>query len=122
MALAAACSAIVVGGVHAGGYDTLRIVAPAHDATVHDNSGNVTVTVAISPRLRAEAGERLALLLDGKVVASGAEPRFVLADVERGAHTLQVRVTAADGADVQVSPPATFYMWRASRLFPGRKN
>jgi hypothetical protein len=35
---------------YADGYHELRIVAPKPDETVHDNSGNLFVTVASRPR------------------------------------------------------------------------
>jgi len=33
----------------AAGYDELRITAPAHEATLHDNEGKVPVAVVVAP-------------------------------------------------------------------------
>lgn len=118
--LAAALCAIVACVAQAAGYDTVRIVAPSQDETVHDNRGKVTVSVAVSPPLRAGAGDRIALLLDGRVVAKGSDERIALSGVDRGTHALRAEVTASDGSVLIVSAPVTFHMWRASRLFPGR--
>jgi hypothetical protein len=53
------CTAFISCFAYAGGYHNLRIVAPGPDETVHDNSGNLVVTIAISLPLHAEAGDRL---------------------------------------------------------------
>jgi hypothetical protein len=105
---------------YADGYHELRIVAPKPDETVHDNSGNLFVTVAVSPPPHAGTGDRLVLLLDGKTVASGFGQRFRLKGIDRGSHTLRAQLKAADGSLLAASPPFKFYMWRASRLFRNR--
>jgi hypothetical protein len=105
---------------YADGYHNLRIVVPRPHETVHDNSGNLTVTVAVSQPLYA--GDRLTVLLDGKAVASGSGQRFELSGIDRGSHTLRVQLKAADGRVLSASPPLRFYMWRSSRLFRDRVN
>jgi hypothetical protein len=110
----------VLASAQAGAYDELRIVAPAEDATVHDNQGNVSITVSVVPALQAQAGDRIVLLLDGRSAASGTGGQFTLTGVDRGTHTLAAQVTAADGAVRIASAPITFHMWRASRRFPSR--
>ncbi len=97
---------------------TVRIAAPEPETTIHDNSGNLEVAVSVDRPL--SGGYQLSLLLDDQVVASGG-PHFQLTNVDRGAHTLRATVTAPDGTVVATSPPVTFYMWRASRLFPSRR-
>ncbi len=113
-------AALVSGAAWAQGEQTITIVSPQPETTIHDNTGNLTVTVAVSPPPHLEAGERLTLLLDGAPVASGTRQRFELQNIDRGSHTLQAQVNAADGSVIATSPPVTFYMWRASRLFPNR--
>jgi hypothetical protein len=120
--LLAVCTSILAWAGGAAGYDAVRIVAPQHDATVHDNQGTLDVSVAVSPPLRSKEGDHIVLLLDGRVAASGANVHIRLRDVDRGTHTLRAQVVAADGALLLASPETSFHMWRASRLFPGRKN
>lgn len=122
LVLAAACASAFAWASDATGYETVRIIVPQHDATVHDNQGTLDVSVEVLPPIRAEAGEHIVLLLDGRVVASGAKVRIRLTDVDRGTHTLQAQVAAADGTLLLASPVTSFHMWRASRLRPGRKN
>ena len=120
-ALMLICSALISYPAHAGGYQAVRIVAPESEQTVHDNSGNLAVTVAVSPPLRTGVGDRLLLQLDGKTVASGSGQRFELKNIDRGTHTLQARVKGADGTVFATSPQVVFHMWQASRLFRNRQ-
>ena len=96
----------------------VTISSPASGETLHDNEGNVRVTLAIQgagvPGIRP--------LLDGKPY--GPDQRtstFILENVDRGEHVLQVQVIDAKGDVVATSQPLTFYLWRASALFPSRK-
>jgi len=103
-----------------GKYADVVIVQPASEETVHDNEGNVVVQVAVSPSLAP--GDRIVLLLDGRRVAQQMGTTFALSGIERGAHTLEALVVDGKGATLAPSRPVTFYMWQASRLFPGRKS
>lgn len=114
-------ASILAAAAHAADYDALRIVAPGAEATLHDNLGRVTVVVEVEPALGASADERIELLLDGKLAASGTTQRFELNDLARGTHTLQARIAARDGSVLKSSPPVTFHLWQASRLFRPRK-
>ncbi|HXF67555.1 MAG TPA: hypothetical protein VNK67_12780 [Burkholderiales bacterium] len=100
----------------------IAIVSPAPEQTVHDNEGRVPVSVAVTPADALDTGHRVRVTLDGR--AHGA-PRhalsFTLEGVERGEHTLQAELVDAGGRALAVSAPVKFYLWQASRLFPGRK-
>jgi hypothetical protein len=115
-------AALLAAPCYAQNYQSVRIVAPEPEATIHDNNGRLTIAIAISPPLRREAGDRLTLLLDDKAVAEGQKLKFRLKNIDRGSHSLQVQVNAADGTVLATSPPVTFHMWRASRLFRNRQN
>ena len=122
LVLVAACASAFAWASDSARYNTVRIIVPQVDVTVHDNEGNLDVSVEVSPPLRSDAGDHIVLLLDGRAVASGADLRVRLTGVDRGTHTLQAQVATADGALLLASPVTSFYMWRASRLHPGRKN
>lgn len=106
----------------AQGYDELSIVRPGREEVVHDNAGHVEVELQLAPPLEVKAGHRIRVSLDG---VSASEPQqgvqFALDGVERGAHTLQAEVIDEKGAALITSAPVTFYLWRASVLFPGRQ-
>ncbi len=112
------CAALLSSPAWADPDQMVRIVAPEPETTIHDNNGNVGVDVSVSGPVGG--GTVVSLLLDGNVVASGAKFHFDLTDVDRGTHTLVAQVRAADGTVLGASDQVTFYMWRASRLFPNR--
>ncbi len=114
------CAALLPCPAYAGNYESVQVVSPQPEETIHNNNGDVEVTVSASPSLNHATGDRYTLLLDGAVVASGTRGHFSLTNIDRGAHTLVVQVVSADGAVLVASEPLTFHMWRASRLFPNR--
>lgn len=100
-------------------YDALSILSPADDETVRENAGNVTVAVTLTPPLRA--GDQLVLYMDGNRLPDTAQGQsFYLQNVDRGAHTMGVRVVNAQGDVVAESPPSTFYLQRVSVNSPPR--
>lgn len=105
----------------ASSYGSIAVVEPAGDATVFDNAGNVEVTVAVSPALRADAGDRIALILDGRRISVRRATHFKLSGIARGEHTLEAQVVDSSGNALIASNPVKFYLWQASRLFPNRR-
>lgn len=101
-------------------YDSIAVVKPAGGSTVFNNAGNVAVTVAVSPALRARAGDRIALILDGRQISVRSATRFQLSGITRGEHTLEAQVVDSGGNALISSNPLKFYLWQASRLFPSR--
>ena len=95
------------------------IVSPRSEETIHDNAGNVAVTVIVDDGAQDAP---LRVLLDGRPYGPLQHTRsFTLTGVERGEHTLQVQLIDAAGEIVASSDAVKFYLWQASRLFPGRK-
>ena len=101
-------------------YDSIAVVKPADNSTVFNNAGNVEVMVAVSPALRADAGDRIALILDGRRVSVRRATHFKLSSITRGEHTLEAQVVDRSGYTLISSNPLKFYLWQASRLFPNR--
>lgn len=98
----------------------IAIESPKQEETVHDNAGNVAVSLAIHGT--APAGMRVRVLLDGRPHgAEQATTSFVIEGIERGEHLLQVELVDAAGRVVAASETVTFFMWQASSLFPSRK-
>lgn len=44
-------------------YDSISIIRPTKDETIHDNAGKVDVKVTVSPALRAGVGDRIAAVV-----------------------------------------------------------
>ncbi len=98
-------------------YRVLRISAPAPDATVRRNNGDVTVRLDVEPPLRTDQGQAIALVLDGKRLAERYRaPQAVLRNIDRGTHTLQAQIVNGVGKVLMSSPPVTFHLMRYSRL------
>lgn len=103
-------------------YVQFRLVRPGKDETIHDNLGNVPVEVRLQPPLRAAQGHRLRLRLDDSMLPGAwQQMSFTLSDIDRGTHTLQAVVADAEGRTLIESERVEFHVWRASRLFPSRR-
>jgi hypothetical protein len=106
---------------NAAHYERLQVVSPQRNETVRDNSGRVSIEIELRPRLRTKDGHQLRVMLDGALLpGTWRRPRFMLQDVDRGRHSLQVVVTDASGRHLIESESVPFNMWQASRLLPGR--
>ena len=71
-------------------YQTLSIVSPPDDTAINTGSGNVQVEVQSTPPLRN--GDSFVLELDGAVVSTQRDTTFNLNAIDRGTHTLSVRI------------------------------
>ncbi|MFO7858249.1 MAG: DUF4124 domain-containing protein [Ectothiorhodospiraceae bacterium] len=99
-------------------FPDLRIVKPEEEGTVRDNQGLVDVRAATDNQL--PRGHRFEFLLDGSVEGDPTPaPKTELTGVNRGEHTIQVRIIDAEGEPVAESEAVTFYMHQASRLIGG---
>jgi hypothetical protein len=102
-------------------YSVIAVTKPVDGSTVFNNAGDMEVTVAVSPALRADAGDRIVLLVDGGRTAEQSATHFQLSGIVRGEHTLEARVVDVSGNTLISSKPVKFYMWQASRLFLNRR-
>lgn len=101
---------------------TIAIASPKPEETIHDNTGSVAVVVVSGDGAVAPDGVSIRVFLDGQPYGPVQHSRsFTLTGVERGEHTLQVQLVNAAGKMLASSNTVKFYMWQASRRFPGRK-
>uniref|UniRef100_A0A486XNY3 DUF4124 domain-containing protein n=1 Tax=Rheinheimera sp. BAL341 TaxID=1708203 RepID=A0A486XNY3_9GAMM len=95
----------------------VEILQPEDQGTVRDNTGSVYVSGRISPMF--QRGLRVRLLHDGK---PQGEPQnnavFILREVERGEHKLQMELFDQNGKLIATSPVTTFYLHRTSVISP----
>ena len=92
-------------------YRYLEITSPGDEESIRDNAGNVTITAAIEPRLRRS--HRMVLVMDEnqtEMTAEGGE--FELSNVDRGTHSVSVRVLDRAGVVQAESEPRTFHLLR----------
>lgn len=91
---------------------TVTLLSPAHQATLRDNSGNITVTASSNRKLNK--GHTVRLRLDGKISGrSQTQLNWQLTDIDRGSHTLQVELLKY-GKVIASSDKITVYLHRAS--------
>ncbi|MEO8159394.1 MAG: hypothetical protein ABI648_16470 [Betaproteobacteria bacterium] len=99
----------------------LTILAPAQHDTIHDNSGNMVVTVRVDPPLDPQDGTSIRILLDGKnVTAKKSGAGYALTGVDRGEHSVQAALVDRNGQTLRESEPVQFTMWQASISNPAR--
>ena len=97
----------------------VSILSPAIEETIQDNNGNVSVRLELRS---CGAGCAIRVLLDGQPYSPDQhDSSFVLENLDRGEHVLQVQMLDSAGKIVAESSRVKFYMWRASALFPPRK-
>jgi hypothetical protein len=101
-----------------GVYKGLTIVKPESGDNVHDNQGNVEVTLAVEPDLNTTAGHKIRILLDGQAQGDPLPSlEQSLRGVERGRHTVAAQVIDVQGRVLINSRPVTFFLKHASPLF-----
>jgi hypothetical protein len=95
----------------------ITITQPENNGTVRDNTGSVYVSGRITPMF--QRGLQVRLVVDGTPLS---EPQnkatFILRDIDRGEHTLQMELFDQSGKLIATSPVTTFYLHRASVINP----
>lgn len=96
-------------------YKSMRITSPENDAAVRENSGNLTVSLALQPGLSNAQGHRIQVYLNGSPVGEpGATTNFSLTNLDRGTHTLNAAVLDGKGRTLIESDIVTFHMMRVT--------
>ena len=92
-------------------YNSIDINQPEDGATIRNNSGNVTITLALKPAL--QTSHTVHLMVDGDEIASGAFTTFQLNNVDRGTHEVSAEVKDADGETLIKTDSISFSLLRA---------
>lgn len=105
------------GSAEAGGYQTFEIVQPENDATIRSNEGVVAVSLMLSPSL-AE-GDAIQIFVDGtKLKGELTSTQFTLNDLNRGTHSLEVKIVDAKGNTLKSASSVNFHLRKASIIKP----
>lgn len=95
-------------------YNELMITAPSNEATINSNNGDVPVSIAITPALRAD--DALQIVVDGKIIITQKKMTpLTLGGVTRGTHILLVQILDGSGQIIKTSPSVTFYLHSAQK-------
>ncbi|HEY7841952.1 MAG TPA: Ig-like domain-containing protein [Gammaproteobacteria bacterium] len=91
-------------------YTRVEIMEPSDDAQVRENTGNLTVSVAVEPGL--SGSDQVVIMVDGQEAASGTQTSFNLTNLDRGTHRLTAVIRSREGKTMASSPAVTFHMLR----------
>lgn len=104
------------------GYKSVVITAPAEDATLRDNPGNVTVTAGSEPALDLREGHKFQFFLDDKSVGEPQESSTkMLANLDRGEHQVGVAIVDVNGKSLKRSKKTRFFLHRQTLHSPARR-
>ena len=98
-------------------YESIEIVSPTGEEAVRENAGNVSISVAVKPKLLTQAGDLVVIYMDGKQVFKGQGFSVKLENVDRGDHEIKAEVVSAGGRVLKQAEPVTFTLQRFSALF-----
>jgi hypothetical protein len=92
---------------------SIAIVKPLDQATIRDNTGSLYINGVIKPSFKR--GMNVVLKFDDKKVAGPQKSAvFIMRDIDRGEHRVQLEVWNDSGKVIAVSKPITIYLHRAS--------
>ncbi|UTW44298.1 DUF4124 domain-containing protein [bacterium SCSIO 12696] len=93
------------------GYKSVTITSPSNDATVLHDQFRVPVKLALTPGLQPK--HKAQLIFDGKKLdESDSNTNFVLTDLDRGSHRIQIKIINDAGKVVASSNTVTIHVKR----------
>ena len=96
-------------------YTSLSIITPSNEQTIPTgHAGNVEVSGVLSPGLKST--DTIYLLDNKAVLREGRQTTFIINNMPRGEHKLQLVVRDKNGKELISSNPVTIYVQRASIL------
>jgi len=82
-------------------YSKLTFLAPKQDQGIRANNGDVSAMVSIKPPLKK--GHQFVFSLDGKTISKGKSRTQNFSNLDRGSHTIGVKVVDNNGKTVKSS-------------------
>lgn len=89
-----------------------NIISPTPESSVPPGQRDLSITVALDRDLRD--GHFLAYYLNGELLTETRERQFVVQEIVRGTHQIDVEVLAPDGSVLGSASPVTVYVHRTS--------
>ncbi|MCU7842248.1 MAG: DUF4124 domain-containing protein [Candidatus Thiodiazotropha sp. (ex Monitilora ramsayi)] len=98
-------------------YQSFEVVQPENDQTIRSNEGTVNVGLALSPALAAN--HAIHVFLDGnRLEGEMKSTQFSLNNLNRGTHSLEVKVVDDKGNALTSAPAVNFHLRKASIIKP----
>jgi TolA-binding protein len=88
------------------------IRSPTAEQTLRDNSGAVSINAEVLPK---KSG-KFQLIIDNQIVKTQSNSKFQLENINRGAHTIQIKFLDNSGKILASSIPQAFYLQKTSAL------
>lgn len=88
----------------------LVIMQPENETTLRNNSGEVSIKVHMLPDLKS--GEYLGFFIDEQLLMSSTNYNVSLSGIDRGSHTLFIKLMNKDHIALNKSEKIIFYMHR----------
>ncbi len=85
----------------AGVYQQFGITFPENGSAFYSGNGNVKLKIDINPALRDE--DSIAIILDGQEIARTNRPEYMLTHLDRGTHSLEVKLLNSQGQPMKSS-------------------
>lgn len=97
-------------------YTQFSITSPANDATVRDNSGNISISMSSKPALNTKQGHTISVSLGGKVIKDKLQSLSTsLSGIDRGTHTISASIKNAKGSTLYTSQTVTVHLHRGRK-------
>ena len=98
-------------------YRSFEVVLPENDQTIRSNEGTVGVSLALSPALAAN--HSIHVFVDGnRIEGEMKSTQFSLNNLNRGTHSLEVKVVDDTGNALASAPAVNFHLRKASIIKP----
>ena len=95
-------------------YTKIAIISPANDEALRPEADSVRVSARVEPKFRGQ--DTFVLMLDGKEHSAGKSPSFLLKGLERGSHTVSVKIRDPKDTVLITSDPVTFHILKITAL------
>jgi len=93
-------------------YTKIVITQPLNQSTIRNNQGSVTVAIELDPP-KLGSGDKLQMIFDGTPLGEPQSSNsFELKGIDRGSHTITVKIVNGEGTELLSSDGITIYMQR----------
>lgn len=89
-------------------YESLVISAPKAGAVIRTPGRVASVSVGVSPGIDTKAGDKLEIMVDGKVISTGGATSATVSGLTPGGHSASARIRNKDGKTVKTAGSVSF--------------
>lgn len=97
-------------------YKELLITSPKNDSVTRNNQGNLTINFRSTPALQTRKGHNYVVTVAGKEIYRGASTIAALNNLDRGTHTIVVKIVGTNENVIISSNPVSTTLQRFSSL------